>query len=206
MNYIYDIYINLLENYYDSYEWEKTDKIIHLKKIPIIKINKKDYQKLLTNKFKIDKELYKKIKYKTKLWDNKNNTLLLITNGLDIFIIKLNNEGMSTLISSLPIDEELNIINIIKKIETKKINYKLIQRKKIFFKTRNELEITNKILSNIKKLSPIKDINKINYIYYDCFTKTEKKKKKALIKIIKNINNQIILIKLHNFFELTKTK
>ena len=67
MNYIYDIYINLLENYYDSYEWEKTDKIIHLKKIPIIKINKKDYQKLLTNKFKIDKELYKKIKYKTKL-------------------------------------------------------------------------------------------------------------------------------------------
>ena len=124
MNYIYDIYINLLENYYDSYEWEKTDKIIHLKKIPIIKINKKDYQKLLTNKFKIDKELYKKIKYKTKLWDNKNNTLLLITNGLDIFIIKLNNEVMSTLISSLPIDEELNIINIIKKIETKKINYK----------------------------------------------------------------------------------
>ena len=206
MNYIYDIYINLLENYYDSYEWEKTDKIIHLKKIPIIKINKKDYQKLLTNKFKIDKELYKKIKYKTKLWDNKNNTLLLITNGLDIFIIKLNNEGMSTLISSLPIDEELNIINIIKKIETKKINYKLIQRKKIFFKTRNELEITNKILSNIKKLSPIKDINKINYIYYDCFTKTEKNTKKALIKIIKNINNQIILIKLHNFFELTKTK
>ena len=33
MNYIYDIYLNLNKNLYDFYEWNKSDNIIHIKKI-----------------------------------------------------------------------------------------------------------------------------------------------------------------------------
>lgn len=206
MNYIYDIFGNFFENYYDFYEWNKSDKIIHIKKIPIIKVNKLDYKILLNNKFKINKELLNNIKNKTLLWNNKKDNYLLITNGSDLFNIKFNNQGISTLISSLQIEEELDILSIIKKIKTKKINYKLLKKNKTIFKTRKSIIIENNIITNIKKLSPTKDINKINYIYYECFNKLEKNTKKALIKIIKNINNYQIINKLNNFFELNKTK
>ena len=206
MNYIYDIFGNFFENYYDFYEWNKSDKIIHIKKIPIIKVNKLDYKILLNNKFKINKELLNNIKNKTLLWNNKKDNYLLITNGSDLFNIKFNNQGISTLISSLQIEEELDILSIIKKIKTKKINYKLLKKNKTIFKTRKSIIIENNIITNIKKLSPTKDINKINYIYYECFNKIEKNTKKALIKIIKNINNYQIINKLNKFFELNKTK
>ena len=206
MNYIYDIFGNFFENYYDFYEWNKSDKIINIKKIPIIKINKLDYKILLNNKFKINKELLNNIKNKTLLWNNKKDNYLLITNGNDIFNIKFNNQGISTLRSSLQIEDELDILSIIKKIKTKKINYKLLKKNKPIFKTRKSIIIENNIITNIKKLSPTKDINKINYIYYECFNKLEKNTKKALIKIIKNINNYQIINKLNKFFELNKTK
>ena len=206
MNYIYDIFGNFFENYYDFYEWNKSDKIINIKKIPIIKINKLDYKILLNNKFKINKELLNNIKNKTLLWNNKKDNYLLITNGNDIFNIKFNNQGISTLRSSLQIEDELDILSIIKKIKTKKINYKLLKKNKPIFKTRKSIIIENNIITNIKKLSPTKDINKINYIYYECFNKLEKNTKKALIKIIKNINNYQIMNKLNKFFELNKTK
>ena len=113
MNYIYDIFGNFFENYYDFYEWNKSDKIIHIKKIPIIKVNKIDYKILLNNKFKINKELLNNIKNKTLLWNNKKDNYLLITNGSDLFNIKFNNQGISTLRSSLQIEDELDILSII---------------------------------------------------------------------------------------------
>ena len=113
MNYIYDIFGNFFENYYDFYEWNKSDKIIHIKKIPIIKVNKIDYKILLNNKFKINKELLNNIKNKTLLWNNKKDNYLLITNGNDVFNIKFNNQGISTLRSSLQIEDELDILSII---------------------------------------------------------------------------------------------
>ena len=42
MNYVYDIYLNLNNVLYDFFDWDKNDKLIHIKKIPIFKIWNKD--------------------------------------------------------------------------------------------------------------------------------------------------------------------
>ena len=42
MNYIYDIILNFQERIYDFYEWNKTDVITHIRKIPVFKISSKD--------------------------------------------------------------------------------------------------------------------------------------------------------------------
>ena len=41
MNYIYDLLLNFNENIYEFYDWNKTDNIKHIKKIPIFKIDSK---------------------------------------------------------------------------------------------------------------------------------------------------------------------
>ena len=122
MNYIYDVLTNFNENYIDFFEWEKKDNIKHFKKIPIIKINKNDYNNLLLNEINIDKILLKKLNNKSEIWNNKvkeNNNYLLITNGTDVFGLQFDNEGNSIKRTSLQIDEELDIISIIKNMRIK---------------------------------------------------------------------------------------
>ena len=49
MNYIYDVVLNLQKEYYDFYEWNQNDNIFHMRKIPIIKINKKQLLEIKTH-------------------------------------------------------------------------------------------------------------------------------------------------------------
>lgn len=208
MNYIYDVLTNFQDNYYDFFEWEKKDPLNHFKKIPIIKINKEDYNNILKNKIQINEELLKKIKNKAEFFNNKNNNdnyYLLITNGSDIQGIEFDKSGNSIKKSSLLVDEELDILNTIKRIENKTINYKIIEKIKPIFKTRNDIKKQSLLISKLNELSIIKDINKINYLYYECFNKHENNPKVALNILIKNINDINISNTLYELFTINKT-
>lgn len=208
MNYIYDVITNFFEDYYDFFEWDKKDNFTHFKKIPIIKINNKDYNIIQTNNIKIDEELLKKLKNKSDIYHNKNNIdlyYLLITNGENIIALMFNQEGLTIKRSSLYVDEELDIINSLRKIDVKDINYTIINKININFKTRNNIKIENYILTELNNLSLNKDIDKINYLFYECFNKYEHNPKKALNSLIKNIENNNISNILYNFFKLSKS-
>ena len=43
MNYIYDILLNFQKEFYDFYEWNPDDEIIHIRKIPLFYINNNDF-------------------------------------------------------------------------------------------------------------------------------------------------------------------
>ena len=61
MNYIYDILINLQKNLYDFYEWNLSDDIMHVRKIPLIKIKTCDLLSIKNNVIKLDVETLKMI-------------------------------------------------------------------------------------------------------------------------------------------------
>lgn len=207
MNYIYDVITNFNDTYYDFYEWNKKDKLTHFKKIPIIKIKKEDYNNILINEVCINNKYLNQIKNKAEIWNDKDNKnyYILITNGTDIIGLELNNKGIITKRSSLLIDEELDILNTIRKLNIKEIEYKIIKKININFKTRNEIIKKQFIKNEIKNLSLKNDINKINYIYYECFNKKEENTKLALNSILNNIDKYEIQTKLDNFFNLIKT-
>ena len=46
MNYIYDIYLNLNETLYDFFDWNKNDKLTHIKKIPVFKVSEENFKEL----------------------------------------------------------------------------------------------------------------------------------------------------------------
>ena len=56
MEYIYDIVLNFQKTYYDFYEWNRADKIINIKKIPIYKIDVNDYLNIKKNEVTINRD------------------------------------------------------------------------------------------------------------------------------------------------------
>lgn len=188
MNYTYDIYINFQNSFFDFYEWNKNDKIIYIKKIPIFRVSSKTLHNLKNNKIIVDESFIKKIENKTKIVKDKQlKYCAIISDEKDIVGINFTKNGINRQKSSIRIEDQEKIINTIKKQKINTIKYKTIIKNKITFQTR--LEKTNENIL-LKKINNIHKNNKnqiINYIYLECFGKKEKDINKATKKIKKEI-------------------
>lgn len=205
MNYIYDILLNFKDELYDFYEWNKEDNIIHIRKIPIIKISEDDLYNIKNNYIQIDESFLEKIKNKTEIFTSKNIKKIeyacLLTDSNSIIAINRMDKKIKR--SSLLIDEELDSLNDIDNLKIEKIKYDIIKKINYNeFKTRKQIEITKYIKKEFNKIK--KEEDKLKYIYYDCFNKKED----SIEKIIDNIENKLddinICNKLYKFFKLTK--
>ena len=187
MNYIYNIYLNFNKEYYDFYDWNDTDNIKLINKIPIIKIDTNKFIEIISNNIRIDNILYNKIY-------NKDNTCLIITDSRNIIALKFNDNRESTMISSFNLDDEYQILNKSKKYKNYNLEYTILNKRNYIYETRDTYIKNKYLLNNINKLS----YDTLKYIYYECFNKEEKKYNRML-KEIKNtiLNNNIISNKIY---------
>ena len=203
MNYIYDIYLNLNEKLYDFFDWYKNDKIIHIKKIPVFKVEEDTIKSFIHNQININMDFLKEIYNKTEIWNmsGKINYCALFSDSNSIIAIEFNKNGKSIKKSFLFIDEELEVLEIINRLNERCIEYKIINKEKNILKTRkqiNEEKFINRELKNIED-------NKLNYIYFECFGKQEKNKKVILDNINKISKNSKIYKNLYDILKLTST-
>ena len=113
MDYIYDIVLNFQPQYYDFYEWKETDKIINVKKILVYLVNNEDYLNLKYNEVVLDKKnLPNQIK------------MFLITNGLEVMGVLLDNNGKVIKRSSLVFDESDEVLEEKETLKQLSIKYK----------------------------------------------------------------------------------
>lgn len=202
MNYIYDIYINFKNIPYDFFEWNYNDNIIHLKKIPALKIDDNTFKSIYCNKIRINTNILKSIENKTEIWKSKNRikySLLLCTNK-DILILKFDDNGNSVKKSKLYIDEELEIINQLKNIKYKKIKFKIIKKNKIKLQTRSRIKKYNFIKKQLEKTT----YEQRKYLYFECFNIYDINKNISL-DLNKIYNNKKIFEKLYNILKLIST-
>ena len=197
MNYIYDITLNFNEKYYDFYDWNHDDVIMHVRKIPIFIVDSNDLYKIKNNKVSFSNIFLDKIKNKTECLVNrslKNDTCFLMTDCLDIIALRINK---TIEYSSLLIDEELDILDELD-YKKNKIDYKILSKKNnIILKTRNQLKCEKKVKEKIEDLIKENNESKIKYIYYEYFNQKENN-----IDIIKNSLKKITnYIKLYNIFK-----
>ena len=99
MDYIYDIVLNFHEQYYDFYEWKPSDKIINIKRIPIYKISTKDYINIKNNEVTLERNTIPK-----------TNKIFLITSGIEVMGIYIDNSGKVLKKSSLLFEESDDIL------------------------------------------------------------------------------------------------
>ena len=203
MNYIYDIYLNLNETIFDFFDWNKNDKILHIKKIPIIKTNEEIIKTLINNNIKINEELLAQIYDKTEIWNisEKVNYCTLFASDNDIVAITFDENGNSMKKSFLLIDEELEVLEIVNKLTEKKVIFEILNKQKNIFKTRKQIKEENFIC---KELENMED-SRLNYIYFECFGKREKNKKIILENIKKLKKNSKIYKNLYDILKLTAT-
>lgn len=203
MNYIYDIYLNLNETLYDFFDWNTNDKLIHIKKIPVFKVNEETLRLLINNKVSINEIFLLQIYNKTEIW-NMNNKIYycaLFSDNNNTLAIEFNKNGKSIKKSFLYIDEELEVLEIINKLTEKNIEFNILNKEKNSLKTRKQLKEEKFINNELKNM----DDNKLNYIYFECFGYHEKNKKIILDNINKIAKNSKTYKNLYDILKLTST-
>ena len=203
MNYIYDIYLNLNKKPYDFFDWFKSDNIIHVKKIPVIKINEEVLKTLISNKIKISNKLLQKIYNKVEIWNTIKSIpyCALFTDSSNIIAIEFDSNGNSIQKSHLFIDEELEVLEIINTLKESYINFEIISKEQKLLKTRKQIKDEQFINNELKEMEE----SRLSYIYLECFGRKEKNKQIILNKINKIAKNSKTYKNLYDILKLTST-
>lgn len=200
MNYVYDIMINFKKDYLDFFEWNKNDKVICIKKIPIFRIKDADLNNIVNNDFKINNDFLSKLVDK-----NKNKIMCLLFSESNVIAFQFNENGNCINRSSLMVDDELDILENYYNMKYTTLKYEIIKSKKNIFLTRNELHQINFLNNKVNKLTIPNDNTKIKYLYFECFGVMENDSFIALKEIKKSIKNKVNINNLYNFFKLIET-
>jgi len=203
MNYIYDIFLNFNDILYDIYEWNKSDNIIHIRKIPLFRVSKQTMRDFITKKVELSGEFLAKIFKKTEVFGKNNiNYSFLISDGIDVIAYKSNNKY-----SRLLVDEEREVIEYANAIKIVDIDYKILNdNRKVVFKTRNEIKIKHYITEKVNELIKYNDVDKLRYLYLDCFNKNVNDNVDKLFLLELNKNWDKVYLKLYNLLKLIETR
>lgn len=202
MNYVYDILTNFNENFYDFYDWNLNDDIMHIRRIPIIKIENYKLNEIKNNIVKFNEEFLSMIKNRTEFFLGRGIKIIkyacLLTDGMDIFGINI---GENLKYTSLQIDEELDILESVS-FKEYDLKYQIVEKKEMILKTRCKIEQEKKIKQKLESLYKENNISKIKYLYYECFNQKENKVSDILTILNNSLDNCEVLEKLSNFFDL----
>lgn len=202
MNYIYDIYLNFNENLYDFFDWDKSDKLTHIKAIPIFKVTEETLKKIITYDINLEKDFHL-IKNKATVWtkSDKHKNYSLFCDENNIIAIEFDDVGNSKRKSFLSINDELEIIENNTKIKTKSLNFKIYKKKQMSLKTRKQENEETFIENELKNI----DNEKLYYIYFECFGKKGTNKHLMTKKLLNLSKNSKTYINLYNILKLTST-
>ena len=173
MTFVYDIYVNFQTIYYDFYEWNKKDKIMHIKKIPIFEVKNDVFQKMIIHENKIDETSFELIKNKTEIFKKKRKiSAVLFTNNQDIIAVLLNSSGKIIKKSCLLLEEESMILRNVHKIDFLPLTLIELGKNEPILATRTEIERKKFLLENFSQMKE----NEIIYLYFECFGEVKKEK------------------------------
>ena len=174
MNYYYEINLNFNDTAYSFYEWNETDKLEHIKKIPVIKVKSNVLKKIVTNNFNVSKEFLDSINGRVLCKDNiKIENACIFCDTKNCIAIEFNNKGYSIARSNLMLEDENNICEIAYSFKYKDIELTNLEIINIKDEFRQEIKIKNIINKEIIELYNNKNYKKLEYLYYEWFGKLE---------------------------------
>lgn len=212
MTYIYDVLLNFTEErLIEFYEWNQTDIIENIKKIPIFRISSNQLNDLLSYNIKLDKQILSKIKNQTSTYKRTTDLeyAALFTDLNKVVGIEFNRDGNILCRSGLLLDEEEDIIDecSVERIETIKYEKNSLLEKDNFY-TREEIRKRRYILKELELVYKENDKDKLNYLYQEIYGKSrlsfENKYLKLKSELEKNYSSKFN--SLYEIFRLIYTK
>ena len=209
LNYYYDILLNWNEVGYSFYEWDDTDVLELVKKIPFFKVRHKTLVDLITNKVKVEPDFLNLIKDKT-LVSNRNFTTklsyaALLTDNKNVIALEFNEEGLTINQSYLLIDDELNTLESTYGLKELLLNYEIIKPLVISKTLRQEQSAKSFIIFEINQLYQKGDLNKLKYLYYEYKQITSEDLELIYHTFLEDINKDfnVNLLKLYHIIKLS---
>lgn len=191
MYYYYDILLNFQDssNIYEFYEWEETDDIDFIKKIPLFRISTQTLKELLKYKVKFSEDLIKEIKDKTiiKTTSKILKNTFLVCDSKDALALELNDNGVVINRSKLLLADEINLNEIMFTMKEVKLKYEKLEKYDKRKDIRQIAEIKKLITCEINTLYESKNISKLKYLYYEWFNNQNNN----IDEIYKNMKNDL---------------
>lgn len=197
MNYIYDIYLNFNQDYFDFYDWLPSDTLTHIKKIPLVRVNTGDFKTIISSNIELDSEELNDFTNHTELYHKVNHiSALILTDTKNAIALKLNDKGLIYERSSLVIDDEFDVLHFSLKIHESHFKFKILNKLSYTIATRKEISEQNYLLKHLHKLS----YDTLKYMYYDCFNKEGKNKETILTDLKEEIKNNFVSV--HHMYNI----
>lgn len=209
MNYIYDILLNLNTSLYDFYEWDMDDEIMHVRRIPVFKVNTEVLFDLGHYQICLSSDFLSKLYRKSEIFTDKNTKTLeyvaLFSDGQSVIGVEFNETGLSVKKSRLLIDEEEEVLEVVLRMQETDICYNILKKEPTNFKTRNSLEREFYLKEELEALKNDVSIGKLKYLYYECFNEKMNEKGKMIKRLERALeeNSTGVISKMHAFFKLT---
>lgn len=163
MNYIYDIVLNFQTNYYNFFEWNKTDKLKNISKIPLYHIRDKDILIFKNNEVCVSDHFINILNQDCPT----KNLICLVSNGKIAIALMFSNTGNLIKRSSLIFEEEEEAIDTAKYLPITKIEYTKNNPIKYQNKLRIEKEKKEKLINYIKETDNSLILKYLYYEYYE---------------------------------------
>ena len=194
MKYIYDILLNFTNDYYyDFYDWDSKDNIINIKKVPLIRVDRKIIEDFIFYKIRVDRLFIKTIDKKSIFLrkDKLNNYCpVILSNGEKSIGISFDDKGFIKYKSCMLLDEEEQTNRMVLNQKKIKIKYKKYNKNYI-----NTIRCdTNKkaiILKKIKQEYNSKEYSKLRYIYYEIYDDNNKDINYIYNRLIKEVDDNL---------------
>ena len=195
---VYDLLLNFNKEYYDFYEWQKEDNILHIKKIPLIRVDKVIYDDFLGFQIVFPKDflemIHNKCEYFTKGGIKEILYAVLITDSFRVMGLMIDSSGKIKKYSSLLLDEEEEVLEMSGKLPIIKINYDKLSTKRKNPLTREDSVIQSFIKKDLEDSIKRNDLNKLRYLYYEYFNQyidnDDQIKKELLNEVMHNFNEK----------------
>lgn len=183
MEFIYDILLNFQLEYCDFFEWQLSDKIINVKKVPLYKVNNQDFLNFKYHDITLIENTFPK-KYQ----------IILVTNGLEVLGILINKNNKIIKRSSLILEEATDILESLPKLKITPIKYQKKLSRPINYQGRIYQEKHRFIEQFLSNLHFENDEYLLKYLYFDLYNIEENNLKKIyqnLLELKKNNYQQL---------------
>ncbi|MEG2283372.1 MAG: DUF3603 family protein [Bacilli bacterium] len=215
MIYIYDILLNWTdpESIYNFYEWRTGDTIEHIKRMPLVKVTKQTLSDFLNNKVIIPSDFLNTIKEMTEVFRNKKVETVTyatcLSDGVKALAFEFNEGGELIYHSTMLLDEEEDIIDLVSKTEFMDINYKIKSPITNINNGLTRLEVDKKqfLIKELEQAHKTQNGTKLSYLYQEYFAASSDDSNYMYNKLIESFtpfsNNHE---KLYQLLKLSMTK
>lgn len=203
MLYYYDLLVNLDDELWDYYEWEKTDSLTLFKKVPFIRINELAIKDFLEYQIFLDKEWIKPYLNKAILKDNKRLSGILFSGLKEAIFLEFNEEGKVLAKSKVLMEDWNNIYEVVGEKECRDVLYEKKEKLPLRKEFRQALKEKHFLEVEINSLEDNQNKSKCAYIYYEFF----KEATDDFPYMIKRLREEIAkpyTLKMHEVFLLIK--